>query len=232
MTAGGDYLSGRFARQSNQIARATLTGGLEAWEKLAAQRNYEPKPVPTDRLDLFGGKPLQKGGLKLEVAYRDFPRGDVRRPGDARFPNPHNLGWYDLSPAEARSFLPADGKQKVSDSVFRKLAITTLKDAVRGQMNGWKEHEMTEGELHSEKTGQSGTVSTYKLTGHAKFAVGDRTYEPALFGLAKFDSASGEFTQFQLIASGQRTGKGGANGRETDLGPAPMGVGLQLYGQE
>jgi len=226
MMPDGDFLSGKFANPSNKIARGILTAGLDNWKKNAAN----PKPVPTNRLDLYGGEPLQKGGIKLEVVYRDFPRGDVERPGTARFPNPYNLGWFDFSPKNAQFFLAEpDSKKELPKALFSKFACETLKDSVRGQMNGWKPGEMKEGDLISEFVSENGTEKTYRLTGFAKFMSGDRSYEPTLHGVVKFDTQSGEFTEFQLIAAGQRTGRGPANGRETDLGPAPMGVGFELY---
>lgn len=203
-----------------------LVSGYEKWLKGAA----DPKPIPTNRLDLFGGEPLQKGGIKLEVAYRDFPRGDVERPGSARLPNPYNLGWFDFSPEDAQNFFAEPGSKKsLPKSLFSKFACDKLKDSVRGQMNGWKTGELKDGELISEFISENGSEKTYRLNGFAKFSTGDQSYEPTLHGIVKVDAASGEFIEFQLVASGQRTGKGGANGRETDLGPAPMGVGFALY---
>ncbi|MEM7015033.1 MAG: hypothetical protein AAF585_26540 [Verrucomicrobiota bacterium] len=226
MTADGGYLSGRFARQSNSVARDTLTRGLDKWKQIVHEKGHEPKPVPTDSLDLYGGEPLQKGGLKLEVAYRDFPRGDDRRPGDARFPNPYNLGWFDFSPAEARALLE---EGEFPAATFRKFACQVLKDAVRGQMGDWKENDFKNGKLVSQLTDEDGSVKTYAISGSAEFEAGERSFKPEFFGSASFDTASGEFTDFRFIAAGQRTGKGGANGRETDLGPAPIGIGFKLY---
>ncbi|MFT5471139.1 MAG: hypothetical protein ACI8UO_006272 [Verrucomicrobiales bacterium] len=230
MTADGGYLSGRFASQSNEMARTALNQGLAEWRKQVAAGSLKPKPVPTDPLDLYGGEPIQKGGLKLEVVYRDLPRGEIERPGNARFPNPYNLGWYDFSPGEARAFL-VDGaeKQQLPDALFRKFAVKTLKDAVRGQMGDWKENEINSGELFSQLVGEEGTVKTFALSGSAEFKAGDQIFEPVLHGSLSFDSATGEFTDFRLIAAGQRAGRSGANGRETDLGPAPMGVGFKIY---
>jgi len=230
MTADGGYLSGKFARQSNGVARDTLTRGLAKWKNVASQKGYDPKPVPTNKLELFGGDPLQKGGLKLEVGYRDLPRGDVERPGDSRFPNPYNLGWYDLTPAEAKAFLTDSRKAiAIPDRVFQKLAKERLKDAVRGQMGDWKDGAIKGGSLTTQLVSTSGNKKTYRLGGSAEIGVGDRSFSPKFHGTATFDSAKGEFTDFRLIAAGQRTGKGGANGRETDLGPAPMAIALTLY---
>lgn len=222
----GTYLSGKFARQTRDVAHKALSDGLAEWKKVASN----PKPVPTNKLAIYGGEKFQKGGLKLQVTYRDLPRGDVQRPGDARFPNPYNLGWYDLTPAEAKTFL-TDRKKKVAipDQVFQKLARTRLKDAVRGQMEDWKSNAIQSGQLFTRLTSSEGSKKTYQLTGSAKMAADGRSFSPNFHGTATFDTAAGEFTGFRLLATGQRSGKAGANGRETDLGPAPMAIALTLY---
>ena len=230
LTADGDYLSGKFARQSNDVAREALTGGLKSWQKLAGERGYQSKPVPTNRLALYGGEELTKGGLKLEVAYRDLPRGEDRRPGNAQFPNPYNLGWFDLTPAEAKSLVSqSKEKRAIADAVFRKLARTRLKDAVRGQMGDWKNDEIKSGQIFTQLVSTKGSEQVYELSGSAVFEAGERKFLPHFFGSMTFDTVTGEFTDFRLIATGQRFGKGPANGRATDLGPAPMGISLTLY---
>ena len=37
------------------------------------------------------------------------------------------------------------------------------------------------------------------------------------------------FDEFTLVASGQRSGKAGANDRGSDPGPAPMGVAFRVH---
>lgn len=230
LTPRGDYLSGKFARQSNDVARGTLTNGLKAWQKIARERGYQPKPVPTNKLALYGGDELQKGGLKLEVAYRDLPRGKVRRPGNAQFPNPYNLGWFDLSPAEAKSLVTGSReKTAIPQKVFKKLARTRLKDAVRGQMGDWKDGEIKKGALFTQLVSKKGSQETYQLSGNALMQAGERTFSPGFFGSMTYDTGSGEFTDFRLMAAGQRVGRGPANGRATDLGPAPMAIAFTLY---
>jgi hypothetical protein len=230
MTADGVYLSGKFARQTRDMASEAFTSGLTRWGKIAGQRSYQPKAVPTNRLAIYGGEKIRKGGIKLEVAYRDLPRGEVRRPGNSQFPNPYNLGWFDFTPAEARSFV-TESREKVAirDGIFRKLARMRLKDAVRGQMNDWDKGEIKGGQLFTQLVSSKGSRKTFRLSGSADMAAGERTFSPRFHGTVTFDSATGEFTDFRLIAAGQRSGKGGANGRETDLGPAPIAIALTLY---
>ena len=230
MGADGTYLSGKFARQSREVARETLTTGLAKWQGLAHDRGEQPKPVPINKLALYGGEEIRKGGLKLEVAYRDLPRGKVQRPGNAQFPNPYNLGWFDLKPPEAKTFVTnSREKRAVADRVFKKLARTRLKDAVRGQMGDWKKGDLKEGQLYTRLISSKGSVQTYGLSGSASLGSGDLWFKPEFTGTVSYDSLADVFTEFKLIAAGQRAGKGGANGRETDLGPAPMAIALTLY---
>jgi hypothetical protein len=56
-----------------------------------------------------------------------------------------------------------------------------------------------------------------------------RSYKAQLLGRAVYDERTQAFVEFELVSVGQRSGKGGANGRENDLGPAPMGVAFKLY---
>ena len=226
----GTYLAGKFARQSRKLAKDTLTSGLKKWQDITRAKSRNPQPVPTNKLAIYGGDTLQKGGIKLEVAYRDLPRGEVERPGDARFPNPYNLGWYDFTPEEAQAFRTTS-REKVAlpDALFEKLARLRLKDAVRGQMGDWKRGALKKGKLYTQFIGKRHHQSVYQLSGSAVLEEQGRLFSPEFFGIVRFDESTGECTDFRLIASGQRVGKGPANGRATDLGPAPMAVSLTLY---
>jgi hypothetical protein len=230
MTADGSYLSGKFASPSRERAREALTDGLAKWKETTRRGNLQPKAVPTNKLAIYGGEKIRKGGLKLEVTYRDLPRGNVERPGNAQFPNPYNLGWYDFTPAEAQSFR-TDRREKVAlpDQIFRKLARTHLKDAVRGQMGNWEKGAIKNGQLFTQLVSTSGNTETYQLSGSAEMEADNRKFSPSFQGTLTYNTATGEFTDFRLIAAGQRSGKAGANGRATDLGPAPMAIAFTLY---
>jgi len=230
LTADGGYLSGKFARQSREEARKVLRGGLKSWRAGIAARKGEVKEVPKNRLAMYGGAELRQGGLKLEVAYRDLPRGEIRRPGNAQFPNPYNMGWFDLGPREAAALATGEkAGEAIPPDLFRRLALTTLKDAVRGQMQDWRKEDLQSGELRVSLVGRSGDEERYEIDGEALLKRGSRSFAPAFHGHFSFDRAKGEFLAFEMVAAGQRTGRGPANGRATDLGPAPMGIALTLY---
>jgi hypothetical protein len=76
---------------------------------------------------------------------------------------------------------------------------------------------------------KAGSRSSYRLKGSVNLSENERRYEAQLLGKAVYDERLQAFFEFELVAVGQRSGKGGANGRENDLGPAPMGVAFKLY---
>ena len=221
MTSDGEFLSGNFARQTCEIARGALSEGLQNWQKVVSDRDYKPKPVPTNRLALYGGEKLQKGGLKLEVAYRDLPRGELERPGNARFPNPYNLGWFDLTPAEAKSIVSGSReKTAIPGKIFQKLARTRLKDAVRGQMGDWEEGDIKGGRLFTQLVSTKGRQQVYELSGSALLEAGGRRYEPEFYGSMTFDRAE---SLLIFVSSQQVSEPGGGQpmaGRRTSV-PRP-----------
>ena len=83
-------------------------------------------------------------------------------------------------------------------------------------MRGWKEGTIQSGHLIS----STGPQKIYQLSG---------SLNPTFHSTLTFDSSSGEFPDFRLLVTAQHTGKAGANGRETDLGPAPMAIAPTLY---
>lgn len=230
MTADGDYLSGSFARTSNGQARELVNSGWQRFEQLARQRGWSPQPIPTNRFELTMGKPTQPGGIKLAVTSRDLPRGNDRRPGTAEWERAaYNLNWIDFTPNEARTLL-TDRRDRVAvpRSLLQRLTQETIRDNVRGQCS-WKKGAFREGELFTQLIQSNGAVKTVRLSGYAIVSEGGRVIGAELHGQADFNSNSGEFTRFDLIASGQRQGAAAANARQHDPGPAPIGFAYSLH---
>ena len=231
MTADGDYLSGNFGRTSRGHAEQLLTSALSRFDQLARRRGWSPKPIPTNRFPLTMGEPVARGGVKLEVAVRDLPRGREQRPGDAQWAREaHNVKWLDLTPQEAR-FFSATNDQRISipRQVVWKFAQTTLKDFVRGQASDWKPPDLKDFELYAEPTEQAGGTTTSRLLGFVILRRGNRVYACQLHGRTVFNKRSGRFEEFDLVAAGQRQGATQFNFRQNDLYPAPMGVAYRLY---
>lgn len=230
MTADGEHLSGSFARTSNAQARELVTTAWKSFERLARHRGWTPKPIPSNRFELTLGKPTQRGGIKLEIASRDLPRGNDRRPGNADWERAaYNLNWIDFSPDEARAFLTdSRDRVRIPQATLTRFAQDTLKDNVRGQC-GWQKGSFRDGQLFTQLIQEAGTTRTMRLTGYAIISGEGRVVGAELHGQADFDTRSGEFTRFDLVAAGQRQGAAGANGRSQDPGPAPIGFAYSLY---
>ncbi len=230
LTADGDYLSGNFGRTSNGRARELLNTAWNKFQTLAANRGWDPKPIPNNRFEMTMGKPVQPGGIKLEAASRDLPRGSDRRPGNSEWEREaYNLNWIDFTPNEAAYFV-TESKERVEipRKIVEKLAITTIKDNVRGQ-SGWKKGAFSDGELYTELIRSNGKSQSMWLTGFAILRDGRQVIATQLHGHVEFDSERGEFTRFDMVASGQRQGSTQFNFRHNDPGPAPLGIAWTLH---
>jgi len=222
MSPEGEFLVGNFAILQKNKARKLMNTALTKWKR----RSPALLPVPEKDIAIYGGGEPQPGGVKLKIAYRDLPRGDIVRPANAHIQNPYNLGWYDLSASEAQRFR-TDSREPVAipEPLFLKLATTTLKDAVRGQTGEWDESALRGGSL----TTQMVSPGKFQLKGTINLTDGTRSFVAQLYGQAVYNKQAKKFVEFELVAVGQRTGKNGANGRANDLGPAPMGVAFRLF---
>ena len=231
MTADGEYLSGYFAWAFRDRAMSVIDSGWRRFEILARARGWQPQPVPNDPLPQTLGKPVERGGMKLEAAIRDLPRGDVMHPGRNEFERcSHNAKWIDLTASQASGFVTdSETPRQVPKSAWQELATRALKDCARGQCSDWKPEHIRGGELYKQVIDRQGARLTIRITGDMRFDNRERTYAPRLFGRAVFDEQAGQFVSFQLVAAGQRTGRAGANGRQHDLGPAPLGVAFVLH---
>jgi hypothetical protein len=231
MTAEGDFLSGYFAAAPRDRARRVIEEGWERWSRLAKERGYRAGAIPRTPLDPVPGQPAPEGGLKLEVAVRDLPRGEETHPGSEEWHRrAFNLNWIDLTASEARSLVTTErSKREVPAGVLEKLALKTLKDSVRGQCGDWKKGSLKEGELATELIEKEGERATMRITGFARLEQRGRAYDCRLHGKAVYDERRGRFLRFELVAAGQRSGSAEFNFRADDLGPAPMGVTYTLH---
>ncbi len=231
MTADGEYLSGYFAWAFKDRAQSVIENGWQRFQTMARARGWNAQPVPTDPLVQTLGKPVERGGMKLEAAIRDLPRGEVLHPGRNEFERcSHNAKWIDLTAQQAAAFVTeSESPQPVARSAWQELASHALKDCARGQCGDWKPEHMRQGKMMTQLINREGDLLTLQITGDMRFVGDGRSYNPKLFGRAIYDQQAGQFQTFQLVATGQRTGRAGANGRQHDMGPAPLGVAFTVH---
>jgi hypothetical protein len=219
MTAEGGYLAGNFGRTGRDQAEQLLRSSLAKFDQLASQSGWKPKAVPTNPLPFSNGGPVPRGGLRLEAATRDLPRGNETRPGSQTWTKAaFNVNWIDFSPEEARRFVASNSqRQVIPKAMVEKLAMATIRDNVRGQ-SGWKKGAFRDGELYAELLSQSGSTKQMRISGFVIMSEGSRVLATQVHGRATFDEAAG-----------QRQGANQFNARGDDQAAAPMGVAWRLY---
>ncbi|GHC43799.1 hypothetical protein GCM10007100_06220 [Roseibacillus persicicus] len=229
MTAEGDYLGGAFAWVDRDRTVQLLKSSLENFRK---KSDGEMKPVPENELPLYVGPAPAKGGLKIQLAYRDLPRGSNRYPQTDRIERPVNLGFLDLKPEEVREFLPEGKEAKtLSQALVKKISQDCLKDCARGQCNVDKK-AFRSGEWTVKESGRQGNLRTIELRGTSSLDGGGVRFEPTIYGQLEYDEGEGKFVHFDLVAVGQRSGASEFNFRRGDEDAAPLGVAFRLFAQK
>jgi hypothetical protein len=225
MTADGEFLSGDFANNSRDGIVQILEQAWAQFEKKAAQKGWHPQPIPTEKIELSLGKAPQSGGLKFQVSSRDLPRGNDRRPGKDLFQRAAwNQRWVDFNAEEAALFMHAGSQPKTLPiALVKKLALTALKDNVRGQSSDWKETNFKSGTMTVQQAGEKAGRILLQYRGTVSLADAKRSYQAEIHGRAIYDTSAteGRFVQFQILAVGQRSDASTFNRRENDLAPPP-----------
>ncbi|MGH2561429.1 MAG: hypothetical protein ACRDJH_20380 [Thermomicrobiales bacterium] len=186
-------------------------------------------------------------GLILMVAARDLPRAVDTRPDDWRRVA-WNLDYAWFTRDEATALVPARvevvGRRAAPASVCRRLGRFHLRDFVRGEPFAWPVAAIRHAELWSEVAAVDGAEIRLRLRGAIRLEHeahwirpedGEERrypsgYDAALNGEATWDTERGAFTTFDLLAAGPRWGANQYNNRDDDLGPAPLGIAVQLAG--
>ncbi len=227
----GTHLSGFFAWAHKDRTERIIQQGWENYLAIAKQRNIQAKPIPDTRPDFTGGKTIEPGGVKLQVTSRDLPRGNDTKPGRNHAErSAYNINWFDLSPREARAFVAENNqRQAIPAKLAQGLALRTLRDNVRGQVSDWRQNDLRKTELFTQRINQQDNLITSSITGQVHLGGANRSFVGELRGRVVFDASTQRVKSFELIAVGQRTGRTQFNGRQHDLGPAPMGVALTMH---
>lgn len=226
MTAEGDYLGGAFAWVDRDRTLALMRSSLE---KFRRNPPAEMKPVPENKLPFFVGDAPKTGELKLQLAYRDLPRGAERHPKTERLTRPVNLGFLDLKAEEVRAFLPeGSAEMELPRALVKRLSQEALKDCARGQCNPG-DKSFQSGQWFVKEKRREGETRIIELRGTSHLDGGGTVYRPTIYGLLGYDEARATFTRFDLAATGQRQGASEFNFRGGDEKPAPLGVAFRLF---
>ena len=209
------------------LPRATRSGDRPALDPTAIAR-FEQKR-PTD-------------GLVLRVYSRDLPRQKVTEGWRGGAWNIDHA-WFKRD--EVASCIPAatvDAQCDMPMPILSRLVRAHLVDNVRGQTYSHSVEHIQVARLTAHTARVEGDLQTLQLEGEVRIerrgAWPIRGYGPdspqqlgfggKLFGAARYDRGRGVVTAFRLLAVGMRHGATEFNGRQDDLGPAPMGIAFEL----
>jgi len=243
VTPSGVLLGSANTRDPRRMAELLRTS-LEKWNAMSREERllpFDPASVAITRVE----NRYPADGLVLRVVSRDLPRDpETRDPADWRT-HAWNFDHAWFSRAEVERLVPRDlavgATYEFDAALTKRLVRLHLVDNVRGQTMGYSERAVQHAQLTATVASLDGTAVTLTLSGRASQA--DRRHdhggpptegEPTrgvqleLLGSAVFDSASGRFRAFDLVAVGTRFGTTRFNERHDDLAPTPVGFHLHV----
>lgn len=236
MGPNGEYLEAKFASSTAPDILARMRRALDRWEVLRKEKGYANQSVPT--VKTLPPPEVQGKDLVLQVSLRDLPRDPESKSG-ARFeevPNGDRM-WMDFVKwAWNQNWIgfddPAawvtDSAEPVPVPPFARLAQEVLVDNVRGQGGPWKPADVKVADLRMRRTRVEKGLWHLEYRGRAEMDSGGPAYRCTVYGQAVWDPKARAFGEFELVATGMRSGAWRFNQRENDPGPAPLGVAMTL----
>ena len=246
-TPDGTLLSSVNTRDAERM-RAMLGEALDRWQSLTSGDDAAAEPPATYERDPRHPDLYPADGLVLKQTLRDLPR-PADHPTPQVRPEAINFDYAWFTKDEAKLFLPGTlevgARVELPRAIVRRLARFHLLDSVRGETPAWREENVVHARLQTEVTGVDGSQVHLRLTGSVlnqqagtwavrpfrqKWENLTRGYDCALYGELVYDTSAERFTQFDLVASGDRWGGTEHNNRQEDQLAAPMATAFQLAG--
>ena len=246
-TPDGQLLSSINTREADRM-RAMLTESLDRWQSLDRSPSAAPSSQDSYTRDPRHPDLYPTDGLVLKQTLRDLPRPKSHPIPQARA-EAINFDYAWFTKEEAPLFLPstfeAGATVQLPHTIVRRLTRWHLLDSVRGETPPWHDDHVAHAHLSTEVTHVDGLRIHLRLTGSVmnqqqgawavrpfrqKWDNLTRGYDCALYGELVYDTSTERFSQFDLLAAGDRWGGTEHNARQEDLLTAPMGISFQLAG--
>ena len=226
---------GEFLASINDLSAdrtlAMIERGLKKWEQLPDSRK-QAKPSksikPRHRWEHF----YPRDGLVLNIYSRDLP--ESADPAIRLATRNRDTAWF--SKSEVATMIPAAAKagdtfEFPSAFVQRMLGFHFV-DCVKGQTEPFSKSQTASSRIAGEVTRLDDQNIELTLSGktlgrveRGRFPRGVRT---DLMGRAVFDKKSRSFSEFEMVAVGERWGRTRFNGRHRQLDATPIGFVFQL----
>ena len=239
----GELLARRNSNDPDAIAEI-IKQALAKWEDLPVERrSLAEESAVRPKVRWEGSYP--KGGLILLRIVRDLPmNADPTSTPDHRFNR--DPVWFTKD--EASLWLPnpleVGARHELPSVIVDRLSRFAFVDNARGQTIPYHPSEVEGSTLVSEITSVRGDRVELRITGttlavaKGPWLLGDNYWKPhtelphsmstKIYGNATFDKKRGEFTDFELLALGERHGRTVMCGRTPDERSGPIGFVMQI----
>ncbi len=243
LTPSGIHLGSINSNDPTRVAEV-LEKALAAWAAIPKSERLLPEDPIFARAQVDRGEDYYpRDGMALRVISHDLPR-EVDVSGWRGKSWNQDFAWFRYD--EMQAFVPniheAGQTRLVPEAIVRRIARLHLADNVRGQTSPFSDANLPTAFLRAEIRARAGATLFLRFEGLAiaaqsgVWSVGgpvgrqNRGYELQLLGKAMYDTGSGRFTQFELVAAGTRWGGTQFNERRDDLATNPIGFYFSLAG--
>ena len=252
----GTHHNARDARKVEKLLR----GGLEKWKTIPPSDRLMTKDVFSKAVAELakeeGRSQYPDDGLVLSVICRDLSRPNSKDVAPVhRDMYNQDYAWYRKS--EARAFLPEQpvkgAKQKVPRDLVERLARFHFVDLVRGHTSSYPQEAVEHADLTAEVIDVKNNLVSLRYRGRTRTSevhngvhiegkwnrpgpgipeLQKRGVDAKLEGHAVYDQKAEKFVSFNVLVVTKRWGGNVYNARAQflDFGPAPMGIVLNLAG--
>lgn len=237
----GRLLASVYSNEPAEV-EATLKKALAQWQTMPpAERLGRSQLDPRAAAERPEKDLPFNNGLILRETVRDLPR---RPPQDEFYAGSWNRDFVWFKGEEAQQFLPhalvPGASTRLPDDIVRRLSRAHFIDVVRSLDTPYEDCDVKQASLVSTVMRASNNQVKLRLTGsavnskvgewaingaedHANPTPQKRGVSVNMLGYATYDLAMQRFTDFQLIALGNRWGSTQWNGRTDDLAGGPIG---------
>ena len=219
--------------------------GINAWNRGAknSKGKFKSSAEPDENYKVT----FPEGGLILRETMRDLPRPRQLHHKTA----PHNFDHVWMTAEEVKSFAPAKPepglKYEIPEKYVRRLVQFHLIDQVKGESPAWEKSQIINASISALVTQvadeESGTPRIrIKLKGSAKCIcpptgernpytnlriTAERGIEVVIRGWLTYDTKTESFTDFDLLACGERWGTATYSFRGRDMERSPIGFAFE-----
>jgi len=252
----GTHHDGRYPRKVEKLLRE----GLEKWETISPNDRLMTNDMFSKAVAELAKERARiqypDDGLALSVICRDLPWADAKNVSKVhRKMYNQDYAWFRKS--EARAFLPEQltkgARQKVKRDLVERLARFHFVDLVRGHTSSYPQEAVEHADLTAEVIDVKNNLVSLRYRGRTRTSevhngvhiegkwnrpgpgipeLQKRGVDAKLEGHAVYDQKAEKFVSFNVLVVTKRWGGNVYNARAQflDFGPAPMGIVLNLAG--